>query len=161
MKLKVLGRYTNEARSIDVFPGDEIEVRDELGQWLLKDAPGTFAEPGKEAESVETAEGEQKAFDYSPDGHTVAIDPVPAVADVGHSGVTVTHQADADEQARVAEEQQARIDEAQEASEEDAAEGEVLFTPAPAFVEEVDEEERKAMDAPPADKAIKRAPRQK
>jgi hypothetical protein len=36
MQVKVVGRYTNPARRIDVYPGDEIEVPDALAEFLIR-----------------------------------------------------------------------------------------------------------------------------
>lgn len=47
MKIKVLARYTNPARRIDVYPDDEIEVNDGLAEFLSNDAPGCFDIPGQ------------------------------------------------------------------------------------------------------------------
>src|SRR6185436_5226691 len=60
MKLKVLGRYTNTARNIDVYPGDEIEVKDELAAWLMNDAPGCFENPAKPPDE-QTAPGQESS----------------------------------------------------------------------------------------------------
>jgi hypothetical protein len=53
MKLKVLGRYTNTARNIDVYPGDEIDVPEALAEWLANDAPGCFENPNAPAKAHE------------------------------------------------------------------------------------------------------------
>lgn len=47
MKLRVLARYQNEARNINVYPGDEIEVNEALGEFLQNDSPGCFEDPTK------------------------------------------------------------------------------------------------------------------
>jgi hypothetical protein len=136
MKLKVLGRYTNTARNIDVYPGDEIEVKDELAEWLANDATGCFAAPGQEAKAVE--QPHQKPFDRSPDGTTLKTDVTPPVITGPESGVEVTHRADADEQQAVVEEQAALAKEQEE-----------------------EEEETKALKQPAKDKMVKGAPKQK
>lgn len=102
MKIKVLGRYTNTARNIDVYPGDEIEVKDELGYWLANDAPGCFEIPGQAQPAAD-----QKPFDLPPDGTTLATDTTPPVITGSESGVEVVHRADEDEQQDVLDEQKA------------------------------------------------------
>lgn len=136
MKVKVLGRYTNIPRNIDVHPGDEIEVKDELAEWLQNDAPGCFAVPGQEAKAVE--QQEHKPFDKSPDGTTLPTDAIPPVITGPESGVEITHRADADEQQAVIEEQAALAEKQEE-----------------------DEEETKAPKQPAKDKMVKGAPKQK
>jgi hypothetical protein len=192
MRLKVLGRYRNDARDINVYPGDEIEVKDELGQWLMNDAPGCFEDPNapasteapgpsdearreadallseaqnvlsaaqQEAERIRSAArqgDEQRLFDLPPDGTTLPLDATPPVVTGPDSGVEIVHRADEEEQ-QVAAEEQATTTAEQPAD--------VVFSPAPAFEEAVaaeeEDEETKALDAPPRDKAVKRAPRQK
>lgn len=124
MQLKALGRYQNEPRQIDVHPGDVIEVKDELGAWLLADAPGTFEDPNAPKDAAPAAE--QQPFDRAPDGTTNPMDATPPVVTGPDSGVDVVHAADADEQQQV-----------------------------------LDEQAEKAVDAPPVDKQIKRAPKAK
>jgi hypothetical protein len=174
MKLKVLGRYTNTARNIDVYPGDEIEVPDALAKWLANDAPGCFEDPNAPAkpEGEEPSEDakrradeiqeqaqkllaeaqkqaaetraaahqgdDQKPFDLPPDGTTLKTDVTPPVITGPESGVEIVHRADADEQQAVIEEQ-AKL--AEEAEEED--------------------DKAKAPTAPPKDKMVKGAPKQK
>jgi hypothetical protein len=140
MKLKVLSRYTNTARNIDVYPGDEIEVRDELAAWLANDAPGCFAVPGQEAAAVE--QDEQKPFDLPPDGTTLLTDATPPVITGPESGVEIVHRADADEQQAVLDEQTKLAEEEAEAEEEEG-------------------DKTKAPTAPPKDKMVKGAPKQK
>lgn len=181
MQVKVLGRYTNPARRIDVYPGDVIEVSDALAEFLQNDAPGCFDLPGQpagptkadqqqsaaarqeadallnsaqqvlseaqqEAERIRAAahtdEG-QKPFDYPPTGATLPLDATPPVVTGPDNGVTVTHVADEDEQAKVeAERQQAQLDEQ-------------------AALEKEEAERQKALDLPPRDKQVKGAPKQK
>lgn len=201
MKLKVLGRYENGPRNINVYPGDEIEVKDELAEWLMNDAPGCFEDPtGKlkpraanqlpddaarreataivdraqqilataqqEAARLRAEAGrvdEQKPFDLPPDGTTLKTDVTPSVVTGPDSGAEVTHRADADEQQAVLE-QQAQSDEQKRADEPVA---EVIFEPAPAFVEGIEEEEEektgkaKAPKGPPKNKAVQAPPEQK
>lgn len=135
MKLKVLGRYQNTARNIDVYPGDEIEVKDELAAWLQNDAPGCFVAPDQE--QVAQEQQDQQPFDLPPDGTTLPTDATPPVVTGPESGVEITRRASE-------EEQQATIDE--QATDEE---------------KEEEAEHEKALDAPPVDKAIKRAPRHK
>lgn len=134
MRLKVLGRYQNGARNIDVHPGDEIEVKDELAAWLMNDAPGYFAVPGQEKQAHEQAD--QAPFDLPPDGTTLPTDATPPVVTGPESGVEITHRADEDEQQAVVEEQAA-------------------------LAEEEEADKTKALDVPPNDKAMKRAPTKK
>lgn len=155
MKLKVLGRYQNEARQIDVHPGDEIEVKDELAIWLMADAPGCFEAPSGELPTAEE-QRDQQPFDRAPDGTTLPIDATPPVVTGPESGVEITHRATEEEQQQVLEEQQA-VTEGQEKL------ADVVFEPAPSFEAAVEEEdeEQKGFDAPPRDKAVKRSPKQK
>lgn len=44
MKLLCKGRYSNKPRGLGYEPG-LIEVTDEIGAFLLRDAPGSFAVP--------------------------------------------------------------------------------------------------------------------
>lgn len=188
MKLKVLGRYTNEPRRIDVFPGDEIEVDEGLAAFLLRDAPGTFEDPSgklappdasprasaaarKEAAAIQDAaikllddardeavrqrvtatrdDSGPKPFDLPPDGSTIKSDTTPSVITGPDSGVTVTHRASADEQAKAeAERQKAALSEEEPLSEEEARRRD-------------QEAAEKALWSPPFDKQVKGAPKQK
>lgn len=42
MKLQVIGQYANDVRNLRFAVGDQIEVSDEIGCYLLADAPGCF-----------------------------------------------------------------------------------------------------------------------
>jgi hypothetical protein len=110
MKLRALGRYTNEPRRIDLHPGDEIEVDEQ-------DPSGKL---------TAQADPDQKPFDKSPDGTTLPIDPLPAVITGSDTGVEVTHRADADEQAEVLKAQA----EKEEDEDEKAERAKALKTPA-------------------------------
>ena len=44
MKLKVLGRYSNEPRGLVYAEGQIIEVDEGLAAYLLGDSPGSFEE---------------------------------------------------------------------------------------------------------------------
>jgi hypothetical protein len=139
MKIKVLGRYQNEPRNINVYPGDEIEVDDRLVEFLQHDAPGCFEIPGQPPRDPD-----QKPFDLPPDGTTVKTDATPSVITGPDSGVTVTHTADADEQSEIESERQ-----------------KAALTEEEKLAEEQEAERKKALWAPPADKQVKGAPKSK
>jgi hypothetical protein len=155
MQLKCLQSYHTPKRSAE--PGDVLsDLSLAEARFLLADAPGCFevvsASPAERAALGLTEEGEvpTKPFDLSPTGATGP---------------------DAEDQARVPPQASVSPEEVQQAAEavdeqpptEDRQPADVVFEPAPAFETAVEEEdeETKAPDAPPKDKAVKRAPRQK
>lgn len=44
MKLRCVSEYRNDARMLCFHRGQTIEVEEELGRFLLRDAPGCFEE---------------------------------------------------------------------------------------------------------------------
>lgn len=170
MKLRVLGRYENGARNINVYPGDEIEVSEALGEFLQNDAPGCFEDPTK-------PKAEQPAADEQPseatkreagtvldeaqrlltDAHdqaaqtrtiiTAGNEPKPF--DLPPDGTTLP--TDATPPVITSPESGVEVTHhADEAEQQAVAE------------EQADEDdEEKGFDAPPHDKAVKRSPKQK
>lgn len=187
MKLKVLGRYQNGARNIDVYPGDEIEVKDELAAWLMNDAPGCFEDPTRPKEEPPdeqpTDEARRQAgaaLDEAQrlleDAHTEANRTRIAALDTGEpkpfdmppDGTTlpidpvpsvITGPDSGVEIVHRADEGEQQV----VAEEQQATEADITFTPSAAFEEELNEEEeaQKGLDAPPHDKAVRRSPKQK
>lgn len=161
MKLKVLGRYTNEPRRIDVYPGDEIEVDNGLGQFLLRDAPGTFEDP--------SAKPEQQ-----PKTSAAARKEAGAILDDAHKLLDEAQQAAARRRAEVARDPDDTkpFDHSPDGTtvKTDTApsvvtgpdSGVVVTHRADAAEQEETEEERlKALEGPPKDKQVTRAPKQK
>jgi hypothetical protein len=65
MKLLVVSTYINQARQLAYLPDRVIDVDDELGAFLLRDAPGCFAI----APATDQAAGDQvhaKALEGAP-----------------------------------------------------------------------------------------------